>query len=122
MPPTTPPTVLERILVVEDELSMRTIVADCLARRGYRVLSSADGEEGLRRALEEKPNLVLLDLMLPRLDGFTPFMEPVTVSTGSPGRLKPSLDHVGLEIASACEQTPPCAMSSALIPSRGDRH
>ena len=50
---------------------MRTVLADCLARRGYRVLTSADGADGLRRALEEKPDLVLLDLMLPKVDGFT---------------------------------------------------
>ena len=62
---------LERILVVEDEFAMRTVLADCLGRRGYRVLSASDGEEGLRRALEERPDLVLLDLMMPRLDGFT---------------------------------------------------
>lgn len=65
-----PPSTLERVLVVEDELSMRTILADCLERRGYRVLTSADGAEGLQRALDEKPDLVLLDLMLPKLDGF----------------------------------------------------
>ena len=61
---------LERVLIVEDELSMRTILADCLERRGYRVLTAPDGEQGLQRALEQKPDLVLLDLMLPKLDGF----------------------------------------------------
>jgi len=62
---------LERVLIVEDELSMRTILADCLERRGYRVLTAPDGNQGLQRALEQKPDLVLLDLMLPKLDGFT---------------------------------------------------
>lgn len=61
----------ERILVVEDELPMRTVLEDCLARHGYRVLTARDGEEGLRRAGEETPDLVLLDVMMPRLDGFT---------------------------------------------------
>ncbi len=64
------PTPLERILVIEDELAMRTVLSDCLARRGYRVIAACDGEEGLRRAAEERPDLVLLDLMMPRLDGF----------------------------------------------------
>lgn len=61
----------ERLLVVEDELAMRTILTDCLERHGYRVIACANGEDGLRRALEETPDLVVLDLMMPRLDGFT---------------------------------------------------
>jgi DNA-binding response OmpR family regulator len=60
----------ERILIVEDELPMRTALHDCLIAEGYRVLTCADGESGLRRAIEEKPDLLLLDVMLPRLDGF----------------------------------------------------
>lgn len=63
-------TPLERILVIEDELAMRTVLADCLERRGYRVIVAANGGEGLRRATEERPDLVLLDLMMPVLDGF----------------------------------------------------
>jgi DNA-binding response OmpR family regulator len=60
----------ERILVVEDELPMRTALNDVLAGEGYRVLTAADGQGGLRRALEEKPDLVLLDIMMPKLDGY----------------------------------------------------
>jgi DNA-binding response OmpR family regulator len=59
-----------RILIVEDELAMRTGLADCLEGEGYRVLTAADGESGLDRALKEKPDLVLLDIMMPKLDGF----------------------------------------------------
>jgi DNA-binding response OmpR family regulator len=59
-----------RILVIEDELPMRTVLRDCLERQGYRVLLAGDGDSGLQKALQEKPDLVLLDLMLPRLDGF----------------------------------------------------
>ena len=61
---------MERILVIEDELPMRTALADALTAEGYRVLVAAEGDSGLRRALEEKPDLILLDLMMPRLDGF----------------------------------------------------
>src|SRR5712671_6982760 len=61
---------MSRILIIEDELPMRTALKDCLESEGYRVLSAADGESGLRRALDEKPDLVLLDIMMPRLDGF----------------------------------------------------
>src|SRR5688572_6981064 len=59
-----------RILVIEDELPMRTALQDCLESEGYRVLSASDGQVGLARALKEKPDLILLDIMLPRLDGF----------------------------------------------------
>ena len=60
----------QRLLIVEDELPMRTALKDCLEAEGYRVLTAADGEVGLERALKEKPDLILLDIMLPKLDGF----------------------------------------------------
>lgn len=59
-----------RILIVEDELPMRTALSDCLEAEDYRVITAADGEEGLRRAIDEHPDLVLLDIMMPQLDGF----------------------------------------------------
>jgi DNA-binding response OmpR family regulator len=59
-----------RILVLEDELPMRTALADMLAGAGFRVLTAPDGEAGLARALADKPDLILLDVMMPRLDGF----------------------------------------------------
>jgi DNA-binding response OmpR family regulator len=61
---------MPRILIIEDELPMRTALKDCLEAEDYRVLTAADGEAGLRRAIEEKPDLVLLDVMMPKLDGF----------------------------------------------------
>ena len=59
-----------RILVIEDELPMPTALQDCLEGEGYRVLTAAEGETGLSRALKEKPDLILLDIMLPRMDGY----------------------------------------------------
>jgi len=61
---------MERILIIEDELPMRTVLQDVLAGEGYRVLTAADGESGLQRAIEEKPDLILLDIMMPKLDGY----------------------------------------------------
>ncbi len=61
---------MSRILIIEDEAPMRTALADLLTAEGYRVLSAVDGESGLRRALDEKPDLILLDIMMPKLDGF----------------------------------------------------
>ena len=62
---------MQRILIIEDETPMRTALADLLAAEGYRVLSAADGETGLQRALTDKPDLILLDVMMPKLDGFS---------------------------------------------------
>jgi len=61
---------MERILIIEDELPMRTALQDVLQGEGYRVLTAADGERGLERALAELPDLILLDIMMPRLDGY----------------------------------------------------
>src|SRR5947209_8550538 len=61
---------MERILIIEDETPMRTALADVLEGEGYRALTAADGEIGLRKAVEEKPDLILLDIMMPKLDGF----------------------------------------------------
>lgn len=59
-----------RILVIEDELPMRTALEDCLSAEGFRVMSATDGERGLDRALKERPDVILLDVMMPKLDGF----------------------------------------------------
>ena len=59
-----------RILVVEDERPMRIALADILDSEGYRVLTAADGESGLDQAVRQKPDLILLDVMLPKLDGY----------------------------------------------------
>ena len=60
----------ERILIIEDEAPMRAALEDLLAAEGYRALTAADGARGLERALAEKPDLILLDVMMPKLDGF----------------------------------------------------
>ena len=73
-----------RILIIEDELPMRTALNDCLEAEGYRVLTSVDGQSGLERALKEKPDLILLDIMLPRLDGFAVCAELRRVSIAVP--------------------------------------
>ena len=54
---------------------MRTALADVLTGEGYRVLSAADGEQGLERAISEKPDLILLDIMMPKLDGYAVCVE-----------------------------------------------
>ena len=61
---------MSRILVIEDELAMRTVLADLLTAEGYRVLTADQGEQGLAQARKQKPDLILLDVMMPKLDGF----------------------------------------------------
>jgi phosphate regulon transcriptional regulator PhoB len=59
----------EKILVVEDEKDLREVLTYNLGREGYKVLSAENGSEGLKRARKDVPDLLLLDLMLPDLDG-----------------------------------------------------
>jgi len=63
------PAVVARVLVVEDDPNVAEVVTRYLEREGYEVDAVADGAEGLRRALAEPPDLVVLDLMLPSLSG-----------------------------------------------------
>ena len=58
------------ILVIEDEAPIVEILKFNLTKSGYRVLAAYDGAEGYRLALSEKPDLILLDVMLPKMDGF----------------------------------------------------
>src|ERR1041384_8637270 len=59
------------VLVVDDELQIRRLVRVCLEANGYRVLEAATGEEGITEAAQRKPDVVLLDLGLPDMDGVT---------------------------------------------------
>ena len=58
-----------RVLVVDDEAEVRALLEDFLAPKGYRVRSVADGAAALREVIKEAPDLVLLDIDMPRLDG-----------------------------------------------------
>jgi DNA-binding response OmpR family regulator len=60
----------ERILVVEDEAPMRTVLVRSLKRNGYRVVAVNNGVAALSAVSKEPPNLILLDIMMPKLDGF----------------------------------------------------
>ena len=58
------------ILVVDDEAPIVEILKFNLTKSGYRVITAFDGEEGYNLALSEKPDLILLDVMLPKMEGF----------------------------------------------------
>lgn len=61
----------KKILVVEDEQDIRESVTEALEDAGFEVVTAADGIKGLKAALDEKPDLILLDLVMPGYDGQT---------------------------------------------------
>jgi DNA-binding response OmpR family regulator len=60
----------KKILLVEDDPSVLRAISFILEKEGYQVLTAINGLDGLRKAKEEKPDLLILDVMLPGLDGF----------------------------------------------------
>lgn len=60
----------KQVLIVEDDQFLRDLIIKKLKEGGVETLQAVDGEEGLRMAREEKPALILLDLILPGVDGF----------------------------------------------------
>lgn len=61
---------MKKILIIEDEASLRNALHDKLVSEGFIVLEAGDGENGLEIALKEHPDLILLDIIMPRMDGF----------------------------------------------------
>lgn len=61
---------MKKILFIEDESALQKALGDTLSKEGYKMISALDGEIGLRLAKSEKPDLILLDLILPRMNGF----------------------------------------------------
>ncbi|MBE6013584.1 response regulator [Anaeropeptidivorans aminofermentans] len=60
----------KKVLVIDDEKNIVDIVEFNLKKEGYEILKAFDGEAGLKSALEEDPDLILLDIMMPKMDGF----------------------------------------------------
>ena len=58
------------ILVVDDQANVRTLVREYLSEQGFRVVTAVNGREALYAARQEKPDLVLLDIMMPEMDGY----------------------------------------------------
>jgi DNA-binding response OmpR family regulator len=61
---------MKKILIVEDDKFLRELIVQKLLKEGYETSEAVDGEEGIKKVKEEKPDLVLLDLILPGIDGF----------------------------------------------------
>lgn len=77
----------QKILIIEDDKFLRELISRKLEKEGYIVCEAIDGEEGEKKIREEKPSLVLLDLILPGIDGFEvlsrikrdPVLEPIPI-------------------------------------------
>lgn len=63
----------KKILVVEDEKNLREAISDVLRAENFITLEAKNGKEGIKIALKERPDLILLDLLMPEMDGMTAF-------------------------------------------------
>lgn len=61
----------KKVLITEDSSTIRGMLRDIFESEGYSVVTAEDGLEGLNKARSEEPDLIVLDLMLPKMDGFT---------------------------------------------------
>jgi len=72
---------MAKVLVVDDDAGIVNVLKHILSREGYAVCTAADGKEGLAAARQEKPDLIILDIMMPEIDGITAtgilFQDPV---------------------------------------------
>lgn len=110
---------MARILVADDEADMVTGLRDNLQFEGYEVIVAADGEAALKAALEESPDLILLDVMMPKLDGLevcrrireAGFMVPILMLTAK----SQEIDIVrGLEVGADDYVTKPFSVRELL--------
>jgi len=60
----------KNILIIEDDKFLRDLIVQKVAKEGFNVSAAIDGEDGVKKITEERPDLVLLDLILPGIDGF----------------------------------------------------
>ena len=85
------------VLLVEDDAVTREMMSKMLEREGWRVIQASNGKEGMERMAEELPNVILLDLMMPEMDGFEFLMER---------HAHPEWDHIPVVVITAKELSP----------------
>ena len=98
----------KRILVVEDQEDLRGILRDLLSGTGYTVIEAADGEAGVAKAASERPDLVLMDIQMPLVDGYEatrrikadPALKPIPIVAVSSYAMKRDEEKVR---ASGCD-------------------
>jgi CheY-like chemotaxis protein len=87
---------MKTILIVDDEFGIVDVLSETLEAEGYRVVTAANGKQGLERIIEVRPNLVILDVMMPLLDGLEML-----------GRLRSDAAHRDLEVIVMSAAPPP---------------
>lgn len=60
---------MAKILVVDDDMTLRQLYEERMKREGYEIISAGDGEEAVQKVQAEKPDLILLDIMMPKING-----------------------------------------------------
>lgn len=108
----------QTILVVDDKANVRTMLKDYLGEQGYRVLTAENGQEALFSARYEKPDLVLLDVMMPQMDGFA-FLPAFRRESQAPvilltAKMEEQDKVLGLELGADDYVTKPFAMRELL--------
>jgi len=102
------------ILVVDDKANVRTLVREYLTEQGFRVITAENGQNALYNARQEKPDLILLDIMMPEMDGFE-FIRTYRRESDTPiilltAKLEESDKVVGLELGADDYLTKPFGM------------
>src|SRR6266849_2648440 len=109
---------METILVVDDKANVREMLKDFLGEQGYRIVTAENGQDALYVSRYEKPNLVLLDIMMPQMDGFA-FLPAFRRESSVPvilltARLEESDKVIGLELGADDYVTKPFGMRELL--------
>lgn len=108
----------QTILVVDDKANVRAMLKDYLSEQGYRVVTAVDGQDALFVARYEKPDLVLLDVMMPKMDGYA-FLPAFRRESNAPvilvtAKLEEQDKVVGLELGADDYITKPFGMRELL--------
>jgi len=108
----------QTILVVDDKANVRAMLKDYLGEQGYRILTAENGQEALFVTRYDKPDLVLLDVMMPRMDGFA-FLPAFRRESNAPvilltARLEEEDKVIGLELGADDYVTKPFGMRELL--------
>ena len=109
---------MQTILIVDDNSSLRTLVRDYLSEQGYRALTAENGQNALYTARREKPHLILLDIMMPKMDGYQ-FITAYRKESNAPimlltAKLEETDKVLGLELGADDYLTKPFGMRELL--------